>query len=199
MAMPASGLLYIISGSSVCRSICGALACASGDLVTLGVTAGKTAPYTMSSFYSFCRENSYKCVGLNQISVAGTDGTASSCRTDCICSNSAMVADQCYTVTICNCLCVGTGTGSLAIACGCCNTARLYCCRILNNNPAVNFSCSFPVVQGDTICTMICALHPVPDGFGKSCSFECITAVAATRGLFCRAASPITCSVCTCS
>lgn len=199
MPMPASGSIAILNNtlqtcSSICASVLGDREC----LSVLSIIAGKTAPHCMSEFYSFCRETSYKAVGLNQISVAGTNGTATTCRTDCICSNPAMSTDQCYTITICHCLCANTCTGSQSFACGCCNGVGVYSCTRPNILGAVSFSCSFPVVAGDTICVKICSIHPIPGGTGISCAFVCITSVLPTRGLFCRAATPITCTIYTC-
>jgi hypothetical protein len=200
MAMPASGNIAIINNTlQTCSSLCASVLGSTGSLLDASVIAGKTAPHAMSEFYSFCRENSYKCVGLNQISAAGSNGTASVCSTDCICSTSAMVADQCYTITICHCLCTNTCTGSAAYARGCCNSASLYSCTKSNTSSGWStFSCTFNVIQGDTICVMICAIHPIPGGTCCSCVYECIHTVVATRGLFCRAASPIACTIYTC-
>jgi hypothetical protein len=199
MGMPASGSIAILNNTlQTCSSICASVLGGSGCLTDLSIVAGKEAPHCMREFYSFCRETSYKCVGLNQISTAGTNGTASICRTDCICSNPAMSTDQCYTVTICHCLCSNTQTGSQSFACACCNSTSLYSCIRNNTLGAINFSCSFLVVAGDTICVKMCAIHPVAGGTGISCAFVCITAVSPTRGLFCRATSPITCTIFTC-
>jgi hypothetical protein len=199
MAMPTSGNIAIINNTlQTCSSICASVLGNTGCLSDLSIVAGKTAPHCMREFYGFCRETSYKGVGLNQISVAGTNGSASICRTDCICSNPAMSTDQCYTITICHCLCTNTQTGSYSYTKACCNGSSLYCCIKPHLSAGwSSFFCSFTVRYGDTICVMMCATHPSGGGSCVSCVFECITSVAATRGLFCRV-PPFTCGIYTC-
>jgi hypothetical protein len=197
MAMPASGTIAIISAPQTCGSICAAIGCASGSLSTLSVVAGKTAPHAMTEFYGYT--NTYKQIGLCNISAAGTNGTSSRCSTDCICSNSAMVAGQCYTITLCHTMCANTCTGSLSCIIVYCNGSGKYSCSRSNTNCAtVTFSCSFAITSSDTACIMQCAVHGVAGGTGISCACSCITSVAATLGLFCKTTGCSDCCVYTC-
>ena len=201
MGMCATGSLAIISApQGGCSSINTALGSpAIYDLKSLSIFAGKTAPYSEISFHSFCRETSYKAIGFSNITAAGTNGTASRCTTDCICSNSAMVAGQCYTIALCHNMCSNTCTGSFSTICVCCNSGQLYCCHIANTcTGAHTFSCSFVVTATDTICIMQCAVHSAAGGSCCSCAMSCITSITPTLGLFCETAGCSCCCVYSC-
>lgn len=199
MGMPSSGSLGLRACqaclcSSISCGVCGTLE-ASTSLLSMGVSAGKTADHGMLEFYNFCRETSYKSIGFSNISRVGTNGVSSTvCSLDCICSNGAMVAGQCYTITLCHFLCSNNCTGSRACV-QLCGTAINYCCVITNGAPGVSFSCSFVVDQADTVCMINLALHGVVGGTPVSCARTCITSVAATEGLFCKTAGVSDCTV----
>ena len=53
MPMPASGCIAIISAPQTCGSICAAVGCASGSLLTLSAAAGPSQTGAMSDFYGY--------------------------------------------------------------------------------------------------------------------------------------------------
>lgn len=192
MAIPTGGTIAIISAPQTCGSICAAVGVACGSLCGLGIIAGKTASYTMSSFYTYAP--SWRCVGLSNISTAGTCGTSTVCSTDCICISSAMVVGQCYTITLCHALSANTCTTSRAVIIVTCGGTKKYCCCTCGGCAACNFSCSFAVNCANTLCVLQCAIHPCAcPGTGKSCTRTCITSVGATCGLICLTSVGCTC------
>lgn len=200
MAMPASGqigLLNCITGIN-CSSISFAV---TGNntppktLSALSICAGKTAPYSMTKFYGYT--NVFKQVGFCNISRVGTNGVSSTvCSLDCICSNTAMVAGQCYTITLCHQICSNSCTGSRACVqvCGAAN----YCCVVSNGQVGASFSCSFVVSQGQAICMINLASHGLAGGTPVSCARTCITSIAPTMGLFCKTTGCSDCTVWSC-
>ncbi len=190
--MCATGALGLCSApqagcSNIATGVCVA-APSPASLSSLSASAGKTAPHTMTEFHSFCRETSFKVVGLCNISTSGADGSNNSGRFDCICSNSAMVACQCYTIQLCHALCVNSCTGSRSWICIFCNGGVLYTCTLNNGAAGVSVSCSFVVTEGETWCVSMCAIHGLAGGSPVSCARTFINSVSATEGLFCEAA-----------
>lgn len=191
MGVPSSGCLALNTNvqADLCSNIRYALGSpAYSSLCSLSIIAGKTAPHSMREFLSFCRETSYKQVGLCCIADTGygTSGVDYQVwREYCICSNPAMVAGQCYTITLCHCLQASTCNGTVAIVDTICNSSSVYYCVLQMTNTPSLFSCSLIVRAGDEVCTVICAVHAQPDGGSpaRSCVTRC--AVSPTFGLFC--------------
>jgi len=203
MAMPLSGCLGIkacvnaVACTSIGAAVCG-VAPANSCLSALSIAAGKTAPYTMTSFYGYTQ--TFKAIGFSNISRVGTVGVSNTvCSLDCLCSNTAMVAGQCYTITLCHQLASNNQTGSRACVQVCGITAP-YCCVVLNGGAACNFSCSFVVCQGQAVCIINLAIHTIAGGTpAQSCALTCITSVSPTPiGLFCKTTGCSLCLVYTC-
>jgi hypothetical protein len=199
MAMPASGSIAIIDNTlQTCSSVCAGVNYASGSLETLSIIAGKTAPHAMTEFYSFCRETSYKQIGFSNISATGTVNTAARCSLDCICSNSAMVAGQCYTITLCHCIASNSCVGGLACV-QVCGVTVPYCCAVTAGGAAVTLSCAFLVKDTNAVCIISRAAHPGAAGGGVSCAMSCITTIVGTLGLFCKTTGCSCCCVYSCA
>ncbi len=198
---PGSSIALIGAPQGGCSSI-GAAVCVTAEatvsLAAISASAGKTAPHAMSEFYNFCRETSFKAIGFSNVSTSGLNGSGNSGRIDCICSNSAMVACQCYTIQLCHVLCTNSCTGSRAILCIMCNGGALYSCITTNGAPGINITCSFVVTQGQTWCVEMCAIHGAVGGTPVSCVRTFINAITPTEGLFCEAASGTDLTVFTC-
>jgi len=200
MAMPLSGTIYLmcchaIACSSIACAVCGT-APSPSCLSALSIAAGKTAPYAMTDFYGY--NNVFKQIGFSNISRTGTVGVSPTvCSLDCICSNSAMVVGQCYTITLCHQICSNTAAGSRACV-QVCGVAVPYSCTILAGSAGVNFSCSFVVAQGNAVCIINLAIHVSAGGTCCSCAHSCITTIAATLGLFCKTTGCSDCMVSAC-
>jgi hypothetical protein len=186
MAMPASGNIAIISAPQTCGSICASVAQTVGSLAALGADACKSTPVCMRNFYNYVGPASTRGVGFCQISCAGACNTASICNTICVCTPSALVAGQCYIITLNHCLTSNTQTGSRSCLILCCNGTALYNCDVSLGSTA-NFSCTFTLCDTQTLCFMQCAIHPVAGGTGLSCVCTCITTISNStpaHGLF---------------
>lgn len=200
MAMPATGSIAIISAPQTCGSICASVAQSTGSLLALGADACKTLPISMASFHSYVGPATYHAIGFCLMSQTGTNGVSNSVTNcNCVCSNVAAIAGQCYNITLNHCLCSTNCTGGRAIVCLCCNSATLYGCTVLAGSTGAGFSCTFNVHGGDTICIYALALHGAPGvGTPASCVRSCITSISNASpayGLFCKGAA--SCTDCT--
>ena len=197
--MPASGDIGLkFCQGTACSSICVAVGGSLSNLSALGATANKAAPVSMRNFYNYVGPAAYHAIGYSNISATGTVGTTARCSLDCLCSNPASIANQCYTITLCHNMCSNTATGSRSFICVCCNGAGLYGCQVAAGGAAASFSCTLTATGGETFCFWMCALHPPVGGTGISCAQTCITSVAnasPTYGLFCIGASSCCCCV----
>ena len=202
MAIPATGTLRISGCTQKCGSIWKAVISGSTlphTLSELAADACKTLPVTMTNFYNYAGPATYHLVGFSNISSTGTNGTAARCTLNCICSNVASIASQCYCITLCHNLCSNPNVAGFADVCVCCNGSCLYGCRVIGGSTA-SFSCAFTVIGGQSLCYWMCANHP-PTGGIASCSQTCITSVANTSpayGLFCKTTGCSICCVYTC-
>ena len=200
MAIPSSGILRISGCSQACGSIMKAVAAANTvpqNLLKLGADGCMARPVCMSDFYSFVGPAGGHTVGYSNISASGCLGTTARCSLDCICSNVASVAGQCYCITLCNNLCVNNSAGSCSIACAIYDGASLYSCSLTGIvGGTASFSCTFVVCGGCTFCLWLCASHPGAPGVCSSCAqiyISNISCLTPTYGIFTRAATYCCC------